>query len=94
MMRVGDRLLSLVGKATEDITTPADSRLPLYSCIDSLITEAVDCMMPEIGSQQLVSFVLIALNTSYVAFAFHCRAGEEMADMAFVDLDSYIILEE
>jgi len=50
-MRVGDRSLFLVGKATEDITTLADSRLPLYSHIDSLIAKAVDCMMPEIGSQ-------------------------------------------
>jgi len=37
---------------------------------------------------------LIASNTSYITFAFQCGAGEEMADTAFVDLDSYIILEE
>jgi len=50
MMRVSDRLLSLVSKTTENITTLADNRLALYSCIDSVITEAADCMMLEIGS--------------------------------------------
>jgi len=33
-------------------------------------------------------------NASYVTLAFCCRAGEEVADVAFVDLDSYIVLEE
>jgi hypothetical protein len=45
MMRVHDRLLSLVGKMTEYITTPAGTRLPFYSHGDGVLTEAADSMM-------------------------------------------------
>ena len=93
-MRVSDGSLSLAGKTTEYITTPADSRLPLYSRVDSIVTEAADCVMPEIGSRRLIGFVLKMSNTSLVAPAFCCRAGEEVGDMAFVYLDRYIVLEE
>jgi hypothetical protein len=37
---------------------------------------------------------LITLNAFYVAFAFCYRADKKVADMAFVDLDGYILLEE
>jgi hypothetical protein len=44
-MGVRDRLLSLAGEMTEYITTPADTRLPFDSHVDSILTEAADHMM-------------------------------------------------
>jgi hypothetical protein len=63
MMGICGQLFTLVGKGTKDVTTPADARLPLHGCIDAILTKAAHCVMPEVGSQGLVTFVLIVSNT-------------------------------
>jgi hypothetical protein len=93
-MRVRDRALSLAGKTTENITTPADARLPLYDCVDSIFAPAANCMMPEVCSGRLVGFVLKTSNTSGLTPAFRRRASEEVGDTAIVYLNSYLVLEE
>jgi hypothetical protein len=93
-MRVRDRTLSLSGKTTENITTPADARLPLYDCVDSIFAPAANCMMPEARSGQLLSFVLKMSNTSSLTPASRCRASKEVGNTAVVYLNSYLVLEE
>jgi hypothetical protein len=45
-----------VGKRAKDIAG-MDARLPIYSCINSILPKAADCVMLEVGSQGLVTFV-------------------------------------
>jgi hypothetical protein len=75
MRRVHDRLLALVGKTIDNITTLVDTRFPLYGCVDGILTPAANHMMLEVGSGQLVGFVLITLNTS-------CRALKQVRDFS------------
>jgi hypothetical protein len=92
-MRISDRPLSLVGKRAEDIAG-MDARLPIYSCVNGILPKAVDCVMPEVGSQGLVAFVLVMPNTSCLGLAILCRTSEEVYDITFMHLNGHIGFEE
>jgi hypothetical protein len=83
-----------MGKSVEDVTTPAATRLPLYSLVDHFLAEAAYRVMPEVGSRGLVTCILITPNASCLAFAFLCSTSKEVGDAALVYLDLYFRLEE
>ena len=94
MMRISFRPLTLIGKSSEDVTTAADTSLPFYSHVDSILPKAADCMVPEVSGQGLVTFVLITPNTSSPTLALLGRTGEEVHHMAIVNLDGHFGFEE
>jgi hypothetical protein len=71
-----------------------DARLPIYSCVDGILPKAVDCVMPEVGNQGLITFVLVMLNTSCLSLAILYETSEEVHDVTFMHLNSHIGFEE
>ena len=53
-MRVPDRLLALMSKKGEDGGTLCNSSLAIHCVLDSLFTEALVCVVLEIGCRGLV----------------------------------------
>ena len=94
MMRICFCLLSLLGKCGEDVTAAADTNLPFYSCVDSILPKSVECIVTEVCSWGLVRFVLIMPNTSCLCLALFCRTGKEVGNVAIVNLNSHIGFEE
>ena len=94
MMRISFHLLTLIGESGEDVTTAADTSLPFYSCVDGILPKAVDCMVPEVSSRGLVTFVLITLNTLRPTLTLLGRSGEEVGHTAIVNLDGHFGFEE
>ena len=93
-MRVCCGPFSLAGESAEDVTTPADTRLPLHRRVDAVLTEAVDRMMPEVGSRGLVTFVLVASYTPCFSLAFLCRTCKEVGDATVMHLNRDFGFEE
>ena len=93
-MGVCSGLFSLTSEGTEDVTTPAAARLPLHGSVDAILAKAAQCMMPEVGSQGLVAFVLITSNALCFCLAFLRRTTEAVGNMAIVYLDSDVGFEE
>ena len=79
---------------SEDLTTVDDTNLPFYSRVDGILPKAVDCMVPEVSSRGLVTFVLITPNTLSISLALLGRAGEEVGHTAVVNLDGHFRFEE
>ena len=50
MVRICNKLLTLIDKSIEDVTALIATKLPLYSLIDYILAEVVNCMIMEIGS--------------------------------------------
>ena len=93
-MRTSFHPLTLIGESGEDVTTVADTRLPFYSHVDSILPKAVDHMVPEVSGQGLVTFVLITPNTLSPTLALLGRTGEEVGHMAIANLDGHFGFEE
>jgi len=76
-----NRTLSLTGKGSKNVAAWSNC-LPLESSSDNVLSKAVYCMMLEVHSGALVSFVLKTSNTLYPALAQLGSAGKEVAYMA------------
>ena len=86
-MGVVNRLLSLMGKQQEDGGTLCNSSLATHRVLDGLFPKALDCMMLEIGHQELVLQILIALNTTKSGLALLSCTREKVAQAAIMILN-------
>ena len=80
-----------MSKQRKDGGTLRDSSLPIDFVAHSLKTEALDCMVFEVSSRSLVLGILIVANTPNTCFAFESGTGEEMAQVAIVILNRYVV---
>jgi len=74
-------MLFLTGKGSKNVAARSNC-LPLESSSDNILSKAAYCMILEVCSGALVSFVLKTLDTLYPALALLGSAGKEVAYMA------------
>jgi len=85
--------LSLMGKGSKNVAARGNC-LPLENSSDNVQSEAVYCMVLEVHSGGLVSFVLKMSNTQHVALALLGSAGKEVAYTAILLLNDDIQFKE